>query len=206
MDKGKQRGCTEDWNGEDDLPTLSTLSVSNYPMYRQAQSSEDMKISYSTGDSAPRFVADDEQTFGSSRHDSSLVEEAESSLSTFTSYATPSHHSITKLPPIQENFICLVPQCPSKPFIRRADLMQHTKHVHERPVDQHLRQNRSCSSVRDGVCFTRKDHFRDHLRDYYHEDIGASEGAKNPKTKSETKKWQAEQKKWLSSRRNNTRW
>jgi len=49
--------------------------------------------------------------------------------------------------------------------------------------------------------FTRKDHLREHLREFHQEDIGAVKGEKNARTKQEKRKWEKEQKKWLDSRK-----
>ncbi|MAD81506.1 MAG: hypothetical protein CL912_00950 [Deltaproteobacteria bacterium] len=49
--------------------------------------------------------------------------------------------------------------------------------------------------------FIRKDHLRDHLREFHGEDIGAAKGEKNARTNEEKKKWQKAQEKWLASRK-----
>lgn len=92
-----------------------------------------------------------------------------------------------------------------EPFSRPADLERHLKNVHgplERrdkfccpynPClnDRHLKKN----------SFTRKDHLRDHVRDFHQEDIGAAKGEKNARTKEEKRQWQKEQEKWIASRK-----
>jgi RecJ-like exonuclease len=48
------------------------------------------------------------------------------------------------------------------------------------------------------VPFTRKDHYRDHLRDFHKEDLGAVKcEKKKPKSREE---WEAEQRQWLGER------
>ncbi|KAH9205601.1 hypothetical protein DL95DRAFT_232477, partial [Leptodontidium sp. 2 PMI_412] len=86
----------------------------------------------------------------------------------------------------------------ANPFTRRADLARHMKHVHGQPADQFLCSYRSCARSREGEEFTRKDHFRDHLRSYHLEDIGVNKGLRNPRTE--------EQKELLASRRIDAKW
>ncbi len=58
-----------------------------------------------------------------------------------------------------------------------------------------------CSSGRRSDPFTRKDHYRDHLRDFHKEDIGAAKGEKSAKTEKEKAIWKKEQTIWLAERR-----
>ena len=50
--------------------------------------------------------------------------------------------------------------------------------------------------------FTRKDHFRDHLRDYHKEDIGAAKGERF----LEKTAWLASQKAWVEERKIEASW
>ncbi|PON28153.1 hypothetical protein TGAM01_v202647 [Trichoderma gamsii] len=66
---------------------------------------------------------------------------------------------------------CLHPGCDAKPFKRRADLDRHYKHKHA-PASQ--KEAYHCDYARCGRRrdpFHRRDHFRDHLRDFHKEDI-----------------------------------
>ncbi|KAH6604558.1 hypothetical protein Trco_006265 [Trichoderma cornu-damae] len=66
---------------------------------------------------------------------------------------------------------CLHPGCDAKPFKRRADLDRHYKHKHA-PASQ--KESYHCDYARCGRRrdpFHRRDHFRDHLRDFHKEDI-----------------------------------
>jgi hypothetical protein len=51
--------------------------------------------------------------------------------------------------------------------------------------------------------FTRKDHYRDHLRDFHKEPIGCAKGEKTAKDRN---KWPVAQKTWLDERRYNSKW
>ncbi|KOS23239.1 hypothetical protein ESCO_003478 [Escovopsis weberi] len=66
---------------------------------------------------------------------------------------------------------CLHPGCDAKPFKRRADLDRHYKHKHAPPSlkDAYHCDYPRCGRRRDP--FHRRDHFRDHLRDFHKEDI-----------------------------------
>lgn len=50
--------------------------------------------------------------------------------------------------------------------------------------------------------FTRKDHYRDHLRDYHKEDLGCAKAQK----KRGGREWAAEQTAWLAERKVSPRW
>ncbi|KAK5992220.1 hypothetical protein PT974_05621 [Cladobotryum mycophilum] len=66
---------------------------------------------------------------------------------------------------------CLHPGCDAKPFKRRADLDRHYKHKH---APESLKESYYCDYPRCGRRrdpFHRRDHFRDHLRDFHKEDI-----------------------------------
>ncbi|KAL7959485.1 hypothetical protein V8C34DRAFT_113028 [Trichoderma compactum] len=66
---------------------------------------------------------------------------------------------------------CLHPGCDAKPFRRRADLDRHYKHKHapSSQKDSYHCDYARCGRRRDP--FHRRDHFRDHLRDFHKEDI-----------------------------------
>jgi hypothetical protein len=57
-----------------------------------------------------------------------------------------------------------------------------------------------CQRVREP--FTRKDHFRDHLRDYHKEDLGSAKGEKQ----FEKKKWLKLQEAWVAERKIIPKW
>jgi hypothetical protein len=48
--------------------------------------------------------------------------------------------------------------------------------------------------------FGRKDHARDHLRDYHKEDIGCAKGEKSFRDKQDKREWNKAQKAWLAER------
>lgn len=79
-----------------------------------------------------------------------------------------------------------------KVFGRPADLERHYKNVHG-TKDKFVCDHSKCPRSKDP--FFRKDHFRDHLRDFHNEDIGCAKG----RTKDE-QKWQQAQKTWLAER------
>lgn len=80
---------------------------------------------------------------------------------------------------------------------------RHLKNVHAdlSQKDSFPCDYEKCSSGRHSEPFTRKDHYRDHLRDFHKEDIGAVKGEKSAKTEKEKAKWKKEQKIWLAERR-----
>ncbi|KAF8865125.1 hypothetical protein BDZ45DRAFT_580891 [Acephala macrosclerotiorum] len=87
-------------------------------------------------------------------------------------------------------------------FTRPADLERHYKNVHA-PSDQ--KDSFRCDYPKCGRYsdpFTRKDHYRDHLRDYHKEDIGCAKGEK----KIARGQWAAVQKAWLAERKISSRW
>ncbi|KAK3179776.1 hypothetical protein K4F52_008854 [Lecanicillium sp. MT-2017a] len=67
--------------------------------------------------------------------------------------------------------VCLHPGCEAKPFKRRADLDRHYKHKHApaSQKDAYYCDYPKCARRRDP--FHRRDHFRDHLREFHKEDI-----------------------------------
>jgi hypothetical protein len=58
----------------------------------------------------------------------------------------------------------------------------------------------SCQRTRPP--FTRKDHYRDHLRDYHKEDLGCAKGERN----TEKSKWLKNQKAWIEERKIMASW
>ncbi|KAK0108270.1 hypothetical protein ONS95_003088 [Cadophora gregata] len=92
-----------------------------------------------------------------------------------------------------------------EPFGRQADLERHLKNVHGSPArrDKYCCPYNPCLNGRHlkKNSFTRKDHLRDHVRDFHQEDIGAAKGEKNARTKEEKRQWQKEQEKWIASRK-----
>ncbi|KAH7395493.1 hypothetical protein BKA64DRAFT_673900 [Cadophora sp. MPI-SDFR-AT-0126] len=111
------------------------------------------------------------------------------------------------------SFTCFWPgKCSRKvePFIRRADLERHLNNVHGQrtlwdhfccpynpcPNDRHLKK----------FAFTRKDHLRDHVRDFHQEDIGSAKGERNARTKEERRQWQKKQEYWVASRKISADW
>lgn len=90
----------------------------------------------------------------------------------------------------------------AQPFGRPADLERHLKNVHA-PSDQQDSfrcDYKKCSSDRHTKPFTRKDHYRDHLKDFHKEDIGACKGEKAAKTEEERRQWEQDQARWLEER------
>lgn len=83
-------------------------------------------------------------------------------------------------------------------FGRPADLDRHYQNVH---ADDDQKRKFYCDFPRCARAhdpFTRKDHYRDHLKDYHKEDIGSAKGERS-KTKSKDL-WQMEQEQWLLER------
>ncbi|KAE9366503.1 hypothetical protein N431DRAFT_284563, partial [Stipitochalara longipes BDJ] len=106
---------------------------------------------------------------------------------------------------IKGQFPCMYPGCNGKQtvFSRPADLERHYKNVHADDKETLPCDYLNCPrSNMQGSPFTRKDHYRDHLRDYHKEDIGSPKAPKYPANNSRNNsKWHAAQKKWLAGRR-----
>ncbi|KAG0651984.1 hypothetical protein D0Z07_1164 [Hyphodiscus hymeniophilus] len=106
----------------------------------------------------------------------------------------------------KSEFPCMYPGCDAKTFKRPADLERHYRNVHG-TSDQ--KDNFFCdySPCKARGAFTRKDHFRDHLRDYHKEDIGSMKKSdkKNPQ-KLDEKKWVYLQAEWVAERKIGTKW
>jgi hypothetical protein len=79
-----------------------------------------------------------------------------------------------------KKFQCLYPGCKQKPFGRSADLDRHIQKIHF-PESQQEKYNcdyakcqrsaTSASTAKSGTAFTRRDHYRDHLREFHKEDL-----------------------------------
>ncbi|KAK0101757.1 hypothetical protein ONS95_006910 [Cadophora gregata] len=97
-----------------------------------------------------------------------------------------------------------------EPFTRRADLERHLKNIHG--PEEMKRPFRCpydpCINGRHlpGNAFSRKDHMRDHLRDFHQEDIGAARRERLARTDEERRRWEKEQRRWLASRKISSRW
>lgn len=80
-------------------------------------------------------------------------------------YATPPQN--TRDYPL----ICLSPNCNARPFRRRADLERHYRHRHfpATTLNSYPCDYPRCTRSQDP--FHRRDHFRDHLREFHREDI-----------------------------------
>ncbi|ATZ53269.1 hypothetical protein BCIN_09g01430 [Botrytis cinerea B05.10] len=93
--------------------------------------------------------------------------------------------------------------CPGKQFRRPADLERHYRNVH---ADADQKGSFPCDykpCTRSKGPFTRKDHYRDHLKDFHKEDIGT---AKQPKNTKDPEKLEALQQAWLEERQIDPRW
>ena len=105
----------------------------------------------------------------------------------------------------KNEFPCLYPGgCEEgKIFKRPADLERHYRALHG-PPDQ--KENFFCdySGCKTRGPFTRKDHFRDHLRDYHKEDIAPAK--KSGRKKVDDKKWFRSRSEWLADRRIEAKW
>ncbi len=89
--------------------------------------------------------------------------------------------------------------CDRDPFGRQADLERHYRNCH---ADISQKEtwfcdygNSKCNRHKEP--FTRKDHYRDHLKDFHKEDIGS---AKRGKTMTD-RAWQAAEKQWRLDRK-----
>ena len=83
-------------------------------------------------------------------------------------------------------------------FTTLAGLERHYRHVHNSNDKFFHCDYAKCSRAKEP--FTRKDHYRDHLRDYHKEDLGAAKGEKMAKSAEQKKKWQAAQQVWKKER------
>jgi len=103
------------------------------------------------------------------------------------------------------SYPCMFPRCGGKQqvFNRPADLERHYKNVHasEDQKDRYLCDYAKCD--RATAPFSRKDHFRDHLKDYHKEDLGCARGEKSSKDR---RAWEKAQKRWQAERNITLRW
>ncbi|KAM3455596.1 hypothetical protein MY3296_002307 [Beauveria thailandica] len=88
--------------------------------------------------------------------------------------------------------VCLFPGCDTKPFKRRADLDRHYKHKHApaSQKDSYFCDYPKCARRRDP--FHRRDHFRDHLREFHKEVIekrGGSVSEEWPEDRNVSSTW-----------------
>jgi len=116
-------------------------------------------------------------------------------------YETPLRVYLDQPTRVEKNkFPCQYPgPCNGKQnvFGRPADLERHYKNVHADEKDKYPCSYHKCP--RSQEVFTRKDHYRDHLKDFHKEDIGCAKGEKLAKDKDK-RKWQQSQIKWLAER------
>ncbi|EEU49011.1 uncharacterized protein NECHADRAFT_75747 [Fusarium vanettenii 77-13-4] len=66
---------------------------------------------------------------------------------------------------------CLYPGCNVKPFKRSADLQRHYRNAHNPDSTKEAYHCDYPRCTRSNEPFSRRDHFRDHLREYHREDI-----------------------------------
>jgi hypothetical protein len=98
---------------------------------------------------------------------------------------------------------CQFPGCQTnKPFNRPADLERHYRNVHASADQKERYQCDYPKCERATEPFTRKDHYRDHLRDYHKEDLGQAKRAK----KEDRHKWERAQESWLAERNISINW
>ena len=88
-------------------------------------------------------------------------------------------------------------------FTRHADLERHYINVHASTSQDSTYACDYGSCQRSNDPFRRKDHYRDHLRDFHKEDLGAAYGQK---TAIDIAKWFERQKIWLAERRVQPHW
>ncbi|KAL1902934.1 hypothetical protein Sste5346_000846 [Sporothrix stenoceras] len=71
----------------------------------------------------------------------------------------------------KNKFVCTRPDCNGPVFTRMADLERHIRHIHTDAdkKERFLCDYNSCS--RSATPFHRKDHYREHLREYHLEDL-----------------------------------
>jgi len=83
------------------------------------------------------------------------------------------HTDAARSSPRKSEYQCLYPGCRQKPFGRTADLERHIMRIHF-PESQRYEFNcdyRRCARANIRQGFTRRDHFRHHLRDFHKEDL-----------------------------------
>lgn len=99
-------------------------------------------------------------------------------------------------------FLCQYPSNCGKRFRRPADLERHYKNVHASIGQKECYRCDYKKCSRSEEQFTRKDHYRDHLKDYHKEDIGYAKGLKS----LERAKWEKAQETWLKERNIEPEW
>jgi hypothetical protein len=68
------------------------------------------------------------------------------------------------------SYVCLITDCTSAGFKRKADLERHQRNVHKAPTEEsHFCDYAKCP--RNQEPFLRRDHFRDHLREFHKENL-----------------------------------
>ncbi|WAO84688.1 Hypothetical protein NCS54_00191000 [Fusarium falciforme] len=107
----------------------------------------------------------------------SFSEETPRSVEVPSAYSYPDSSSQILTEPSQNtslsdnsSFHCLHAGCTSRPFRRAADLQRHYKHTHQ-PESNEANYCDYPRCTRSREPFRRRDHFRDHLREYHREDI-----------------------------------
>jgi hypothetical protein len=99
----------------------------------------------------------------------------------------------------KKRYPCQYPGTCKATFGRPADLGRHYMWVHAAAnrKDSFPCDYAKCPRSRSNASFTRKDHYRDHLRDFHKEDIGCAKGQNKGKDR---RQWEAKQKRWLEER------
>lgn len=91
-------------------------------------------------------------------------------------------------------------------FHRPADLERHYQNFHADPDQKKQFFCDYPKCTRSLEPFTRKDHWRDHLKEFHQEDLGCAKGLNSRKGGKGGKEWEREQEKWLRERKVDARW
>ncbi|KAG9245144.1 hypothetical protein BJ878DRAFT_33263 [Calycina marina] len=113
-------------------------------------------------------------------------------------YQTPKIVYLDKEPPKKNVYRCGYPNGCRKTSKRRTDLERHLINVHA-SKEQRARfecDYRGCDRLKDDRPFTRKDHCRNHYKDFHHEDVGKAVKKEN----MSEREWQKAQQVWRESR------
>lgn len=88
------------------------------------------------------------------------------------------------------------------PFKRPADLQRHYQNVHAsgEARDEYFCDYTRCTRNRNA--FSRKDHYRNHLKEYHKEDLGRAQGHRTLTKKA----WITMQSNWLDERQISAKW
>ncbi|RSM20792.1 hypothetical protein CDV31_000482 [Fusarium ambrosium] len=88
-----------------------------------------------------------------------------------SAYSAGSEDTVVPGPSDQGSPMCLHPGCTAKPFKRIADLQRHYRNTHnpDETKDAYFCDYSRCTRAHEP--FRRRDHYRDHLREYHREDI-----------------------------------